>query len=242
MNIKLSVLLLLVFATICDAAPHNVDLAWDASSDPDVVKYKVYWGVASTKYDSSTDLGNVNKTTVSNLPGGHTYYFVVTAINVDGVESQPSNEVSTKFVDPPAPPSNLRITSTRLANISTRSFIQAGDNAMIAGFIITGNGTKKLIARVIGPSLTFPQKLENPTMQIINSQGIVVAENDNWQDAANVVDVTASGAAPTNILEPAILGLFEPGAYTVIVRGSNDGVGIAVVEIYDLDAPSIAGG
>ena len=41
-----------------------------------------------------------------------------------------------------------------LGNISTRAFVQTGDNVMIGGFIVQGTGPKRVIIRAIGPELT----------------------------------------------------------------------------------------
>ena len=124
-----------------------------------------------------------------------------------------------------------------LANISTRAFVQTGDNVMIGGFIVTGTGAKKVIIRAIGPSLSnfgITNPLQNPTLELHDGSG-VIATNDNWGDATNHQDISNSGLAPSNSLESAILTTLNPGAYTAIVRGVSNGTGIALVECYDLD-------
>ena len=128
--------------------------------------------------------------------------------------------------------------SGRLQNISTRAFGHTGDNAMIGGFIITGSGQKKVILRAIGPSLInhgITQPLQNPTLELHDHTGALIASNDNWTDAPNRQEIINSGLAPSNNLESAILTSLNPGAYTAIVRGVNNGTGIALVEGYDLD-------
>jgi hypothetical protein len=125
-----------------------------------------------------------------------------------------------------------------LANISTRAFVQTGDNVMIGGVIITGSGQKKVILRAIGPSLVnfgLPNPLQDPTLELHDHTGAVVAFNDNWMDAPNRQEIIDSGLAPSNNLESAILTTLDPGNYTAIVRGVNNGTGIALVEGYDLD-------
>jgi hypothetical protein len=132
---------------------------------------------------------------------------------------------------PPAP-------TPGLGNISTRAFVQTGDNVMIGGFIITGSGQKKVIVRAIGPSLVnygITNPLADPTLELHDSTGAVIAFNDNWMDAPNRQEIIDSGLAPTNNLESAILTSLSPGNYTAIVRGVNNGTGIALVEGYDLD-------
>jgi sugar lactone lactonase YvrE len=126
----------------------------------------------------------------------------------------------------------------QLQNISTRAFGQTGDNVMIGGFIITGSGQKKVILRAIGPSLInygIPNPLQNPMLELHDHTGAVIASNDNWMDAPNKQEIIDSGLAPSNNLESAILMSLSPGAYTAILRGVNNGVGVALVEGYDLD-------
>src|SRR6202043_1412744 len=115
---------------------------------------------------------------------------------------------------------------------------QTGDNVMIGGFIITGAGQKKLIVRAIGPSLAnhgITNPLQNPTLELHDHTGAVIASNDNWMNAPNRQEIINSGLSPSNNLESAILTSLSPGAYTAIVRGVNNGTGIALVEGYDLD-------
>ena len=125
-----------------------------------------------------------------------------------------------------------------LGNISTRAFVQTGDNVMIGGFIITGSGQKKVILRAIGPSLVnhgITNPLQDPTLELHDHTGAVIASNDNWMDAPNEQEIIDSGLAPSNNLESAILTNLNPAAYTAIVRGANNGTGIGLVEAYDLD-------
>jgi hypothetical protein len=125
-----------------------------------------------------------------------------------------------------------------LANISTRAFVQTGNNVMIGGFIVTGTGQKNVIVRAIGPSLAnhgVSNPLQNPTLELHDHTGAVIASNDNWMNAPNKQAIIDSGLAPSNNLESAILTSLNPGAYTAIVRGVNNGTGIALVEGYDLD-------
>jgi hypothetical protein len=123
----------------------------------------------------------------------------------------------------------------RLANISTRAKCLRNDRILIAGFIITGSQGKKVMVRAIGPSLVGATHLNNPTLELHDSSGQVVALNDNWVDAPNRQEIIDSTIAPTNDLESAILMTLTPGTYTAVVRGVNNGTGIALAEVYDLD-------
>ena len=70
-----------------------------------------------------------------------------------------------------------------LGNISTRSFVQTDDNVMIGGFIVQGTQPKRVIVRAIGPELSqygVPDPLADPTLELHNSTGALIASNDNW--------------------------------------------------------------
>ena len=131
---------------------------------------------------------------------------------------------------------------SRLANISTRGFVDTGDNVMIGGFIVGGGlgagaaGSERVLLRAIGPSLSafgIEGALANPTLELYNSNGVVLASNDNWKDSQQT-EIEASGLQPTNDLESVLLRTIPAGAYTAIVRGSEGSTGVAVVEAYNL--------
>ena len=126
----------------------------------------------------------------------------------------------------------------RLVNISTRGIVRTGDNVMIGGFIIGGSAPKTVVVRARGPSLTpvgVPGVLANPQVQLYFGQTLLAA-NDNWQQATNAPAITASGQAPTNANEAAILIQLNPGPYTAIVTGVGNGTGIGIVEVFEIDA------
>jgi len=129
-----------------------------------------------------------------------------------------------------------RTVDSRLANISTRGFVQTGDNVLFAGTIVLGQTSQKVIVRAIGPSLSIAGKMADPTLQLVDSNGTQVAANDNWRSNQEV-DIIASTVPPSNDLESAIVAtLSGNGAnYTAIVRGANNSTGIAVVEMYVLN-------
>ena len=131
---------------------------------------------------------------------------------------------------------------SRLANISTRGFVDTGDNVMIGGFIVGGGlgagaaGSERVVVRAIGPSLSafgIAGALANPTLELYNSNGAVLASNDNWKDSQQP-EIEATGLQPTNDLESALVRTIPAGAYTAIVRGLEGGTGVAVVEAYNL--------
>jgi uncharacterized Zn-binding protein involved in type VI secretion len=133
-----------------------------------------------------------------------------------------------------APPSLL----AQLGNISTRALVQTGDDVIIGGFIVQGPGQTTLVVRAIGPSLAqsgITNPLRDPTLELHDHTGALIAFNDNWIDAPNKQAIISIGLGPTNNLESAILTSLNPGNYTAIVRGVNNGTGVALVEGYDLN-------
>jgi len=133
-----------------------------------------------------------------------------------------------------------------LRNISSRSLVLSDENVMIGGFIVQGSGPKRVIVRAIGPELTqygVQNVLTDPTLELHDGRGAVIARNDNWQATVlggiitrdQVMDIQNSGHAPTESSESAIIADLSPGRYTAIVRGKNIIVGVALVEVYDLD-------
>jgi hypothetical protein len=133
---------------------------------------------------------------------------------------------------------------SKLANLSTRGKVGTGDEIMIAGFILGGaSGEDSIILRGIGPSLSeaFPQLsgLPDPKLELRNSQGALIASNDNWMDDPNqAAIIQAAGLAPTNNLESAIAATLMPGNYTALLSGVNNGTGVGLVEVYELGAPA----
>ena len=113
--------------------------------------------------------------------------------------------------------------------------VQTGDRVGIAGFIITG-GTKTVLLRAIGPSLTrfkIDDVLADPILELRGQGGFTPIINDNWR-VPNGAAIQATGLPPTNDLESAILATLAPGQYTGIIRGVGNTSGVGLVEVYDL--------
>jgi hypothetical protein len=131
-----------------------------------------------------------------------------------------------------------RAVDSKLGNISTRGFVETGDNVMIGGTIILGSSPTRVLIRAIGPSLTnfgVPNALQDPTLELRDSNGALLVANDNWQDdPAQAAVITAAGLAPSNNLEAAIATTLPPAAYTAILAGKNNSTGVALVEAYQL--------
>lgn len=141
---------------------------------------------------------------------------------------------------PTAPP-NPGTGPVRLVNISTRMRVGAGDEVLIAGFIIQGSQAKKLILRASGPSLGasgVSGALQDPVLELRDAGGNLIAQNDDWQAGGQAAEISASGVAPTNPAEPAIVATLQPGTYTAVIRGRDNTQGVALVEAYELSAPT----
>jgi hypothetical protein len=133
--------------------------------------------------------------------------------------------------------------SSRFANVSTRGFIDTGNNVMIGGFILGGsNQGSTIIVRAIGPSLTnfgIANALGNPKLELHDGNGTTIKANDDWKidDAtgqSQEAAIQATTLQPSNDLESAILATLAPGAYTAIVAGKDNTTGIGLVEVYNL--------
>ena len=137
--------------------------------------------------------------------------------------------------------------SSILGNISTRGFVQTGDDVMIGGFMVAGTQPKRVIVRAIGPELTqygVPNALVNPTLELHDGTGALIASNDNWHDDNHRRDYHQQPGArhPNQRLRTRVTEgnqqssqSCQPGNYTAIVRGVNNTTGVALVEVYDLD-------
>ena len=131
---------------------------------------------------------------------------------------------------------DLDQTAGRLANISTRGFIDTGDNVMIGGIIVGGETACDILLRGIGPSLTdqgVPGALQDPTLELHDGNGNTLTSNDDWKETQQT-EIEATGIPPTNDRESALISTVAPGSYTAIVRGKNDTTGIGLVEAYNL--------
>ncbi len=126
--------------------------------------------------------------------------------------------------------------TAQLANISTRGFVGTSDRVMIGGVIITGVDPASILVRALGPSLAqfgIQNPLADPTLELFDAQGTQIAANDDWKTTQES-EIEATTLAPPNELEPAVLAPLVPGSYTAVVRGTNDGTGIALIEVYNL--------
>jgi hypothetical protein len=130
-----------------------------------------------------------------------------------------------------------RFANGEVLNISTRGLVGTGDSAMIAGTILQNtDSSTRIVARAIGPSLAaadVTDPLADPMLELRDSQGALIASNDNWRDGLPD-ELSAVDMAPKNDKESAIFVRLPSGAYTATVRGKDGGTGVALVELYNL--------
>ena len=221
--------LLLLFLLGADLRAASLTLYWDANSEPDLAGYRVHYGTAKYPYGSLVEVGTPSAT-ITNLKRGVTYSFAVTAYNTSGAESSYSAPLSYTVGSPKVIPMAV------LANISSRTFVQTGEDVMIGGFIVDGIVGKKVALRAIGPSLTaagVAGALDDPVLQIVDNTGAVVTSNDNWSVPGE--ELTTYNLAPSDAREAGLVATLEPGAYSAIVSGQGNTSGVALFELYDLD-------
>jgi hypothetical protein len=130
---------------------------------------------------------------------------------------------------------------SRLANISSRGFVDTGDNVMIGGLIVGGGsptGTANVVVRALGPTIPVTSALANPTVELHDESGATIAFNDDWKTrpdgTSQQAEIIATGVPPSNGRESAFVQRLLPGNYTAIVRGKDNTTGIGLVEVYHL--------
>lgn len=167
------------------------------------------------------------------LYGSRTGTFASISSNAQVTLGADAAQVTTNGANPQGP---------RALNISTRLQIQSGDNALFAGFIVTGpaGSTKKVLIRGIGPSLAqfgVPGTIPDPFLEL-HSSGATIT-NDNWQQAPNANEIP-NGFIPSDPRESVIIATLGPGNYSAILKGAHGETGVGLAEVYDLDPTSAA--
>ena len=129
--------------------------------------------------------------------------------------------------------------SLQISAIGIRGMVLTGDHVIISGFIISGNAPVSVLVRALGPSLAavgLPGVLADPVIELHDGSGAVIASNDNWRDTQEA-EIIATGLAPTNDLESALIGTLPPGPYTVVFFGANGATGLGFLQDYSLALP-----
>ncbi|MBV9008977.1 MAG: matrixin family metalloprotease [Verrucomicrobia bacterium] len=139
----------------------------------------------------------------------------------------------------PTPTPAATPSAARFTNISTRLRVGTGNNVMIGGFTISGSQPKTVLVRALGPTLGsygVNGVLADPAVELHDSTGAVIASNDDWQSGGQAAQISASGYAPANAKEAALIATLAPGAYTAVVHGFGNTTGVALIEVYQLDS------
>jgi PKD repeat protein len=214
------------------AAPLNVSFSGAGSSDADkapkdtIVSYTFNFGDGSAPVTQSSP-------TIS-----HTYKAAgayAAQLTVKDSRGQESSNVARAIIE----------VNAALRNISTRADVKTGDNVLIGGFIISGNKSRTVVLRAIGPSLEsggnpVGGRMDDPLLELHAANGGIITTNDNWKTndqthTSQEAQVRNTGLAPKDNRESVIVRTLPPGHYTAILRGKNNSTGIALVEAYDID-------
>jgi cytochrome c peroxidase len=153
------------------------------------------------------------------------------AVYTDPKWSNPFRADGTIAIIDTAPPPSQTV------NLSTRLRVLTAEKVGIGGFIITGTVPKRVLIRALGPSLAqfgLANVLADPTITLNGPAGFVPIVNDNWKSSQQN-EILATGLAPANESESAIIATLVPGNYTAVLSGVNGGTGTGILEIYDLD-------
>src|SRR5262249_17703974 len=145
--------------------------------------------------------------------------------------------VTSTATDPNGNTSEFSAAVGQLLNVSTRMKVLTGNSVLIGGFIVGGTGTKDVVVRALGPTLTqlgVNGALGDPMLDLRNGNSMSIVTNDNWKSTQQA-QIMATGLQPPNDLEAAIRQSLAPGNYTAIVSGKNNTIGVALVEVYDID-------
>jgi hypothetical protein len=127
--------------------------------------------------------------------------------------------------------------NSKLANISTRGFVQTGDDVMIGGFIVSGAPTK-VIVRAVGPSLAnrgVAGAIDDTTLDFVDGNGALIVANDDWRTGAQEQQIIDTTVPPDDNRESAVVATINPGGYTAVIRGKDGRTGVALVEVYVLN-------
>ncbi|MEY2563064.1 MAG: hypothetical protein QOH88_1257 [Verrucomicrobiota bacterium] len=199
-------------------------------------------GSSAADYDViGTSFSNVSRVTFGGVPA--TNFTVVSRTEITAT-APAGADTSAISVTTPAGVATFpagAVPPAAILNLSTRCRVDPGEDAMIGGFILQGPGSKKLLIRGLGPSLAaagIKDSLANPTLELHDAAGKVIAANDDWTASADQQDIAATGIPPTQSRESAILQTLPPGTYTAVLQGVSQSSGVALVEIYDLSPAS----
>lgn len=209
----------------------SLSLYWNRNGELDIAGYRVHYGTVDAPFTQVVDVPS-NSANLTSLVAGSTYIFAVSAYNAAGEESAYSAPI-TIFAN--AIPGGGQ--EATLDNISSRVFVQTGDNVMIGGFIVQGDTPKTVVLRALGPSLAnagVTGAMSDPVLDVRDATGALLVSNDSW-NLADGTALNALGLAPADSREPAVVLTLPAGAYSAVVHGKGNRRGVALFELYNLD-------
>ena len=220
------------------------------------------FGVSNALFDSVIELRDANKTVIAS---NDDWFTSTDAQTICSYRRDPPNSIESallvtlnpgsytaivkSYSDPQQPATSgvalfevydLRTSSSRLGNVSTRGQVGTGDNILIGGIIVGGNTSKPVVIRALGPTLTqfgVTGVLQNPYLELRDGNGTLIEANNDWQQSPEAATIIADGKAPPNVNESAMAPTLGPGNYTALVSGVGETTGTALIEIYD-ESPS----
>lgn len=242
-----------VWSRFENGLPHS--MVWDMQIDRGATTLSVWtrgrgayvWplplsaGVSPTPTATATSTPNATATATATATVTPTATATATTSPTSTATASPTPTATATASPSATPTATPTATPAQLLNISTRTRVLTGDNNLIGGFIITGNDPKKVLLLAKGPSISsggnpVPGRMADPTLELHAGNGALMTSNDDWKDSPDRAQIEASGAAPTDDREAAIIRTLVPGVYTGVLAGKDNSTGIALIEIYDLDA------
>jgi hypothetical protein len=191
------------------------------------------YATSGTNRDAGVGTIGTAGTYTFTTPNGGSFSGIVTS-STNVVSGSVSGGTSGSFV--------LKEVPSRLINLSTRALAGTSERTLIAGFMVSGSGTKPLLVRAVGPTLTnfgVANPLTNPTLTVVKtSNNATQASNDDWSDSATLRGLAAQvGAFPLNASskDSALQVSLAPGMYSAIVGGASTTPAAAMIELYDTD-------
>jgi len=128
-----------------------------------------------------------------------------------------------------------------LTNISCRAQVGTDEQVLVAGFVIQGSGSRRVLIRAVGPGLSafgLSGLLTDPRITLLDKDNVVLSTNDDWDsgDAAVTGAIAKTGAfgLTAGSKDSALLVTLQAGQYTVKVQGVDGGTGLAIAEVYEV--------
>ncbi|MDG2167020.1 MAG: hypothetical protein P8L44_03740, partial [Opitutales bacterium] len=123
----------------------------------------------------------------------------------------------------------------RLTNLSTRGVVKSGNDLMIGGLVVSGSAEKQILVRGLGPSLSqIGAPLSDPVLKMVTEQGDEF-RIDDWADSERSSQFSELGLPMTHEKEAAEIYQVAEGAYTFQIFGQDEGEGVALLEIFEVD-------